>query len=70
MFTWNTLTLFNSGVQSTKLIPMRYSIMVQLVTGITVVLVSTAALFGWLQNRTAPMQRDFENEATWFGSQS
>ncbi|NJL35664.1 MAG: hypothetical protein HC840_21275 [Leptolyngbyaceae cyanobacterium RM2_2_4] len=46
---------------------MRYSIMVQLVTGITIVLVSTAALFGWLQNRPTPMQRDFENEASWFG---
>jgi hypothetical protein len=47
---------------------MRYSIMVQLVTGITIVLVSTAALFGWLQHRPASMQRDFENETTWFDS--
>lgn len=47
---------------------MRYSIMVQLVTGITIVLVSTAALFGWLQTRPASMQRDFENEAIWFNN--
>ncbi|MBE9179150.1 hypothetical protein IQ268_11320 [Oculatella sp. LEGE 06141] len=30
---------------------MRYSIMLQLVTLITFILVSTAALFAWLQNR-------------------
>ena len=30
---------------------MRYSIMLQLVTGITLILVSAAALFGWIQNR-------------------
>ena len=30
---------------------MRYSIMLQLVTGITLVLVNAAALFAWIQNR-------------------
>jgi hypothetical protein len=30
---------------------MRYSIMLQLVTGISLVLVSSAALFAWIQNR-------------------
>jgi succinate dehydrogenase hydrophobic anchor subunit len=30
---------------------MRYSIMLQLVTGITLVLVVSAALFAWIQNR-------------------
>ncbi len=30
---------------------MRYSIMLQLVAGTTVVLVGAAALFAWLQNR-------------------
>lgn len=30
---------------------MRYSIMLQLVTGITLVLVGGAAMFAWIQNR-------------------
>jgi hypothetical protein len=30
---------------------MRYSIMLQLVTGITLTLVGAAALFAWIQNR-------------------
>ncbi|MFB2977211.1 hypothetical protein [Microseira sp. BLCC-F43] len=33
---------------------MRYSIMLQLVTGITLVLVGAAALFAWIQNRPNP----------------
>lgn len=35
---------------------MRYSIMVQLVAGVTVILVGTAALFGWIQTRTEPVE--------------
>jgi hypothetical protein len=35
---------------------MRYSIMLQLVGLITVVLVGTAAFFAWLQNRPIPDQ--------------
>jgi hypothetical protein len=35
---------------------MRYSIMLQLVTGTTVILVGAAALFAWLQNRTEPVE--------------
>lgn len=30
---------------------MRYSIMLQIVTAITIILVSGAALFAWIQNR-------------------
>ncbi len=33
---------------------MRYSIMLQLVGIITLILVSTAGLFAWLQNREVP----------------
>jgi hypothetical protein len=33
---------------------MRYSIMLQLVAGTTLILVGGAALFGWMQNRTEP----------------
>jgi hypothetical protein len=33
---------------------MRYSIMLQVVAIITLILVSTAGLFGWLQNREVP----------------
>ncbi len=33
---------------------MRYSIMLQVVGIITLILVSTAGLFGWLQNREIP----------------
>jgi hypothetical protein len=36
---------------------MRYSIMLQLVTGITLVLVGSAALFAWIQNRPNPSQK-------------
>jgi hypothetical protein len=32
---------------------MRYSIMLQLVAGITLMLLGAAALFAWIQNRTA-----------------
>jgi hypothetical protein len=35
---------------------MRYSIMLQLVGLITLILVSTAAFFAWLQNRPSPNQ--------------
>jgi hypothetical protein len=31
---------------------MRYSIMMQLVAGTTLILIGAAALFAWLQNRT------------------
>lgn len=33
---------------------MRYSIMLQLVAGITLILVGSAALFAWIQNRPNP----------------
>lgn len=33
---------------------MRYSIMLQLATGITTILVATAALFAWIQSRSSP----------------
>jgi flagellar basal body-associated protein FliL len=33
---------------------MRFSIMVQLVSIITVILMATAAMFAWLQTRTSP----------------
>jgi hypothetical protein len=35
---------------------MRYSLMLQLVAGTTLILVSTAALFAWLQNRAEPVE--------------
>jgi hypothetical protein len=35
---------------------MRYSIMLQLVAGTTLILVGGAALFGWMQNRTEPVK--------------
>ncbi|MEN9224719.1 MAG: hypothetical protein Q6L60_05230 [Thermostichus sp. HHBFW_bins_43] len=35
---------------------MRYSIMLQLVTGITLILLGSAAVFAWIQNRTEPME--------------
>jgi hypothetical protein len=35
---------------------MRYSIMLQLVSGITLILVSGAALFAWIENRPTPPQ--------------
>ncbi|HEY9885112.1 MAG TPA: hypothetical protein V6C98_16010 [Thermosynechococcaceae cyanobacterium] len=35
---------------------MRYSIMLQLVTGITLILLGTAALFAWVQTRTTPTE--------------
>jgi hypothetical protein len=35
---------------------MRYSIMLQLVAGTTLILVGAAALFGWIQNRAKPMK--------------
>ncbi|MCU0527302.1 MAG: hypothetical protein MUF72_21050 [Elainella sp. Prado103] len=31
---------------------MRYSIMLQIVTGMTIILLGAAGLFAWLQNRT------------------
>ena len=35
---------------------MRYNLMLQLVAGTTLILVSTAALFAWLQNRAEPAE--------------
>jgi hypothetical protein len=35
---------------------MRYSLMLQLVAGTTVILVGAAALFAWMQNRTEPVE--------------
>lgn len=35
---------------------MRYSIMLQLVAGITFVLLGAAALFAWVQNRGEPVE--------------
>ena len=35
---------------------MRYSIMLQLATGITTILVATAAMFAWIQSRPSPNQ--------------
>jgi len=35
---------------------MRYSIMVQLVAGVTLILLGTAALFAWIQTRTEPVE--------------
>jgi hypothetical protein len=40
---------------------MRYSIMLQLVTGITLVLVGAAALFAWIQNRPNPTLEETRN---------
>ncbi len=37
---------------------MRYSIMLQLVTATTLILVATAALFAWLQNRTPSVTQE------------
>lgn len=42
---------------------MRYSIMLQLVGFITLVLVGSAALFAWIQNRTVSGQGN--NAAVW-----
>lgn len=36
---------------------MRYSIMLQLVGLITLILLGTAAFFAWIQNRPAPSQQ-------------
>jgi hypothetical protein len=36
---------------------MRYSIMLQIVAGTTLILVGFAALFAWLQNRVEPVDR-------------
>ncbi|MFM2313655.1 MAG: hypothetical protein RLZZ04_2931 [Cyanobacteriota bacterium] len=42
---------------------MRYSIMLQVVGIITLILVGTAGLFAWLQNReTAPIRSEFNEE--------
>lgn len=40
---------------------MRYSIMLQIVGIITLILVSTAALFAWLQTRPTPNPRTTEH---------
>jgi len=34
---------------------MRYNIMVQLVAGMTLILLGTAALFAWIQTRSEPV---------------
>ncbi|MGL5193621.1 MAG: hypothetical protein ACRC8Y_08440 [Chroococcales cyanobacterium] len=39
---------------------MRYSIMLQIVAIITVILLANAALFAWLQNRPGPTQETTE----------
>ncbi|AFY83959.1 hypothetical protein [Oscillatoria acuminata] len=39
---------------------MRYSIMLQIVAIITVILLANAALFAWLQNRPGPSQQTTE----------
>jgi hypothetical protein len=41
---------------------MRYSIMLQIVGIITLILVGTAALFAWLQNRSIPMPSETESK--------
>lgn len=51
MSIWNTLTWFNST--------MRYSIMLQVVGIITLILLGSGSLFAWLQNR--PTQRSAED---------
>lgn len=45
-----SLLLFPNSLKT-----MRYSIMLQLVAGITLVLVGAAALFAWIQNRPNEM---------------
>ena len=35
---------------------MRYSIMLQIVAGTTLILVGSAALFAWIQNRVEPAE--------------
>lgn len=40
---------------------MRYSIMLQLTSAITLVLVGSAALFTWIQNRTVPETSEVSN---------
>ncbi|TVP62017.1 MAG: hypothetical protein EA343_12465 [Nodularia sp. (in: Bacteria)] len=47
---------------------MRYSIMLQLATGITTILVATAALFAWIQSRPSPEQRTFRRNSEYFSS--
>jgi hypothetical protein len=45
---------------------MRYSIMLQIVGIITLILLSTAALFAWLQHRPAPSQGSAESSVRFF----
>ncbi len=42
---------------------MRYSIMLQIVTSITLILISGAALFAWIQNRPAETTESIGNES-------
>lgn len=42
---------------------MRYSIMLQLVSVITLILLGTAALFAWLQSRREPFEHDSNRSA-------
>jgi hypothetical protein len=46
---------------STQNFVMRYSIMLQLVTSITIIFLGTAALFGWLQYRPAPTEENTQS---------
>jgi hypothetical protein len=41
---------------------MRYSIMLQLVSGITLILVSGAAFFAWIENRPTQMEKITESK--------
>ena len=47
---------------------MRYSIMLQLATGITTILVATAALFAWIQSRPSPSQSTFRRSSEYFSA--
>ena len=52
---------------------MRYSIMLQLVTGIAFILVVSAALFAWLQYRPGTEQRgnsDLDSVERWIAANS
>ena len=49
---------------------MRYSIMLQIVGIITLILVGTAGLFAWLQNRNSPSELDSKRVTTTFSPNS
>jgi hypothetical protein len=46
---------------------MRYTIMLQIVAGTTVILLGAAALFAWLQNRVEPVDVRGEERSTHWG---